>query len=149
MAIRKVICESIKRVKPKADKAGIEIRKNIVSFDLLGNKDSLVNLVTIVLDNAVKYSKRNSVILVNSVKKNGKGLVTIKDQGIGIGEKDLPHIFDRFYRADPSRNKVKTDGYGLGLAIAKEITSQHGGVIRVKSRMDYGSTFSIILPTIK
>lgn len=149
VAVEKVICESIKRVKPKANKAGVKIRKDIVSFNLLGNRDSLVNLVTIVLDNAVKYSKKNSIVWISSKKKSGKGVIVVKDQGIGISEKDLPHIFDRFYRADPSRSKVKRDGYGLGLAIAKEITNQHGGVIRVKSKVNQGSTFSIILPSVK
>jgi two-component system sensor histidine kinase CiaH len=149
VAIRKVIWESIKRVRPRADEMGIEIQTNIVPFNLLGDQDSLVNLLTVVLDNAVKYSKRGNVVLISSAKKSGKGLVAIKDQGMGISGKDLPHIFDRFYRADPSRNKTKRDGFGLGLAIAKEITSQHGGVIRVRSKVGQGSTFSIILPTIK
>jgi signal transduction histidine kinase len=144
--MKEVVYESVKRIKPKADMAGIKIQKNVNTFSILGNKDSLINLVTIILDNAIKYSKKNSVVLISSTKKIGKGLIIVKDQGIGITEKDLPHIFDRFYRADLSRGKVKADGYGLGLAIAKEIVKEHGGVIKVESKVNEGSAFSIILP---
>ncbi len=146
--LEEVVYESVKRVKPKADLAGIKIRKDINSFNMLGNKDSLVNLVTIILDNAIKYSKKNSIVLISSTKKSGKGLIIIRDQGIGIAKKDLPHIFDRFYRADLSRSKVKADGYGLGLAIAKEIVKEHGGAIKVESKIRKGSVFSITLPII-
>ena len=76
-------------------------------------------------------------------------MVHFRDQGIGIGEEDLPHIFDRFYRADVSRTKIQTKGYGLGLSIAKKITDLHKGVMKVKSKIDKGTTFIVQLPRLK
>lgn len=69
-----------------------------------------------------------------------------KDQGMGISQADLPHLFDRFYRADKSRGKSDVSGYGLGLSIAKHIVDRHGGSIKVKSEVGRGTTFSIQLP---
>jgi len=69
----------------------------------------------------------------------------IKDSGIGIKKEDLPHIFERFYRADSSRSKEKVDGYGLGLAIAKNIVDAHKGKIEVTSKLNKGSAFKIII----
>lgn len=68
------------------------------------------------------------------------------DHGIGIAEKDIAHIFDRFYRVESSRSKEKTDGYGLGLSIAKSIVNRLGGRIDVKSKVGAGSTFTVHLP---
>jgi len=76
----------------------------------------------------------------------------ISDDGIGISKEDLPHIFDRFYRADKSRTKMKENqhgGTGLGLSIAKIIIEQHGGKIHVDSAIDEGTTFTLFLPAIK
>ena len=70
----------------------------------------------------------------------------VADSGIGIAEKDMPHIFNRFYRADQSRSKTRNDGYGIGLAIAKAISEQLGMNIRVESKVGVGSAFSIDLP---
>ena len=73
----------------------------------------------------------------------------MKDQGIGISDKDIPHIFDRFFRADAARNKNQTGGYGLGLSIAKKIVRLHKGSIKVVSELSKGSVFIIRLPLIK
>ena len=113
---------------------------------VLGNKDKLSELFVILLDNAIKYSPKNSLIKIGS--KTGKRQVVIKvsDQGLGIEEKDLPHIFERFYRADSARSHFEEGGYGLGLAIAKKIVDEHGGKILVNSIVGKGSEFKIILP---
>ena len=75
-----------------------------------------------------------------------KAIVKIRDTGIGIAKKDIPHIFDRFYRTDRSRSKRGKDGFGLGLALAKEIVGFHKGSIFVQSKVKKGSTFTIRLP---
>jgi len=102
--------------------------------------------LVILLDNGIKYSPERSKISLE-VKKLGREVkIIIKDEGVGIGKEELPHIFDRFYRADNARTKSETNGYGLGLAIAKKIIDEHGGKIEVESKTGKGSMFIVILP---
>ena len=93
-------------------------------------------LISILIDNAVKYgsNKEISVSFKNKVLK-------VKDNGVGISEADLPHIFDRFYRGDKARGH---DGYGLGLSIAKQIVDINGAKIKVESKLEKGTTFKVI-----
>ena len=103
--------------------------------------------IRIFLDNAVKYSGDSKNVDV-SLKKLPEGFcLSIRDYGIGISEEDLPNIFERFYRADTSRTK-ETGGYGLGLAIAKIIVTNHNGYIRVRTKDGEGSEFSMIIKTV-
>jgi signal transduction histidine kinase len=85
-------------------------------------------------------------IIVVTKKDNNWAKIIITDFGMGISNADLPHIFDRFYRAETSRTKTLTPGFGLGLSIAKDIVKQSGGKIEVNSQENKGSTFSILLP---
>lgn len=113
-------------------------------IDIEGDESQIKSLLLNLLDNAVKYTPAQGKIVVTLNKKDPWASVEIRDTGIGIAEKDLPHIFDRFYRADPSRNSEK--GFGLGLSMVKSITETHKGVISVESRIDKGTTFSVLLP---
>lgn len=106
-----------------------------------GDRDSLVELFTILIENAIKYSPKYSRV---SVKIGDRGFEVV-DRGIGISKVDLPHIFERFYRADTARSKEKMDGYGLGLAIAKSIVELHRGTIKVESVVDKGTTFKVTI----
>ncbi len=126
----KIAINAIGKRKVKTD-----IKKTIV----MGNEDALTELVAILLDNAFKYSPKGTGI---SLKVKNRQL-EVSDKGMGILEKDLPHIFDRFYRADFARSKEKTDGYGLGLSIAKSIADLHGAEIKVDSKVGKGSTFTV------
>ena len=114
----------------------MKIKTNLKSSVVNGNEDALIELVTILLDNAVKYGKGKPVEL----KVKSDGILEVTDHGIGITEEDLPHIFDRFYRSDKSRG---TDGYGLGLSIAKSIADLHRGKIEVESKPGRGTTFRV------
>lgn len=96
------------------------------------------------LDNAMKYSQEGAKTVINVVKKSEDLLITISDNGKGIPEKDLLHIFNRFYRVDKSRTRA-LGGSGLGLAIVKELVLAHGGTIKVKSRENIGTEFEITL----
>jgi two-component system sensor histidine kinase CiaH len=129
--LRKVAINAIGKRKVKVD-----LKKTIV----LGNEDALMELTSILLDNAFKYSGENTRV---EVKTKGGGILEVKDFGIGISEKDIPHIFDKFYRGDKSRTK---DGYGLGLSIAKSIVDKHNGKIRVISKTGLGTTFIVQFP---
>ena len=125
----------------------ITIVKNYKETIIEANKTSLIELITILLDNALKYShEKSSINIIIDTKKNSV-FIKIEDFGIGIKASDLPHIFNRFYRADLSRTKNNIKGYGLGLAIAKSIVDLHHGTIKVESLPDKGSIFTILLPT--
>jgi signal transduction histidine kinase len=142
-----VIKEAIRKVTNAAKTKHITITNDIRSVNLEGNQTSLTELFVIFLDNAIKYSPKQKTIHLTGKKNNGHIIIEITDQGIGIDEKDIPHLFDRFYRADKSRTKNAAPGYGLGLAIAKQIVDQHNGTIRVTSQLKKGTTFTIELPT--
>jgi len=139
------VSDSIKRIKAKAEDFNITIKFSGNSFKIIGDKDRLTDLVVILLDNAIKYSKEGKVVKVTTESQDRNGKIIVKDNGIGISRKEIPFIFDRFYRADISRSKT-VDGYGLGLAIAKEIISQHNGKIDVESKKGIGTTFTLSFP---
>lgn len=102
--------------------------------------------MNILLENAIKYTPKEKKIAVKVYIKNKKICIDVKDEGVGIKEKDLPHIFERFYRADASHNR-KVSGYGLGLSIAFKIVEKYHGQIRVESQVGKGSTFKIEFPS--
>ena len=144
--IKKIILESISQIKIKADKKNIKIISKIGSQKVYGNNQKLVELFIIFLDNAIKYSPNKTKISLISFSDKKNLSIKIVDQGIGISQKDLPHIFDRFYQANNSRTKDSDNGYGLGLSIAKQIIDLHHGKIEVKSKINSGTTFIIHLP---
>lgn len=140
---------AIKRTTPLADKKRIKIRNQTSNPQLFGNPISLTDALVIFLDNAIKYSPNLSVVTISSARQKDELFLSIKDQGIGIDQKDLPHIFDRFYRADSARAKANFGGYGLGLSIAKAVIDLHRGAISVTSKKNKGTTFTIKLPVAK
>lgn len=98
------------------------------------------------MDNAIKYSPKGKKITLTSKRSDRSITFEIKDEGYGIAKEDIPHLFDRFYRADKSRTKSEASGYGLGLAIAKEIVEKHHGTISVDSKLGQGTSVTIRLP---
>ena len=107
--------------------------------------DKMTQVVDNILNNAIKYSPDGGQITVSMKTTDTQLIVSISDQGLGIPKKDLPLIFDRFYRVDKARSRAQ-GGTGLGLSIAKEIVKQHNGFIWAKSEYGKGSTFTIVLP---
>lgn len=135
-----------KKIDPIAKKRGVKVKYEINGINIKANKASLEKLITILMDNAAKYTKKGGSINL-SVRKSRKYLIIkVVDTGVGIAKKDIKHIFERFYRVDSSRSKLKADGYGLGLAMAKQIVELHKGTIKVKSKVGRGSTFTVKLP---
>jgi len=106
---------------------------------------AIERVLLIFLDNAVKYTHPGGQISLRYQKSHDAALVEIRDTGIGVSDQDLPHIFERFYRADSARSREQ-GGVGLGLSIANWIVEKHGGVIRVQSVLGMGSVFEIHLP---
>ncbi len=114
---------------------------------LVGNKDALERLMSNLIENAINYSEAGSLISVCTRREHGQVQIEVKDMGMGIGEAELPHIFEHFYRADSARS-TNTGGSGLGLAIVKKAVDIHGGAISVQSKPGIGTTFHITLPTL-
>lgn len=141
-----VIEEACKKVSSLAKHKNITIKNQVNNFSLEGDKQSLIELFVIFLDNAIKYSHKNTKVTLTSEKIGHSLVIKIKDEGVGIAEEDIPYLFDRFYRADKSRAKINVQGYGLGLAIAKQIVDKHNGSINVESELGKGTTFTIQLP---
>ena len=107
--------------------------------------DKMTQVIDNILNNAIKYSPDGGKIKVRMKTTDAQLIISISDEGLGIPKKDLPRIFDRFYRVDKARSRAQ-GGTGLGLAIAKEIIKQHKGFIWAKSEYGKESTFTIVLP---
>jgi two-component system phosphate regulon sensor histidine kinase PhoR len=113
---------------------------------VLADETRLSQVILNLLDNAVKYTHENGVLTITVLSKDAKFIqVDVSDTGIGIPEKDLPRIFERFYRVDKARSR-ELGGTGLGLSIVKHIIQAHGGEVWVKSEPGKGSTFSFTIP---
>jgi heavy metal sensor kinase len=112
-----------------------------------GDAAALHRLILILLDNAIKYTPAGGRIQVSMGASEGRVCVAIQDTGTGISSEDLPHVFDRFYRASKDRSR-RDGGTGLGLAIAQWIAVRHDGEVRVESEVNAGSTFTIFLPAV-
>lgn len=145
-SLKSILQQALRKTKPLAHDKQITIHTNISDTKIEAHEDAIVNLLVILIDNAIKYTEPQKSITILTKETNRHVGISIQDQGIGINEKDLPHIFDRFYRADASRSKLSANGYGLGLSIAKKIVTAHHGTIDVKSAKNAGTTFTIILP---
>ncbi|MCK5812271.1 MAG: hypothetical protein KAG94_05195 [Clostridiales bacterium] len=133
---------------PSIKEKGLQSIKNIKNdIYILGNEDKLLQSFVNIISNALKYTEYGS-ITVSLEKTMNQAVVTITDTGIGIDEKDLPFVFERFYRSDISRSR-QTGGAGIGLAITKAVIAAHDGEIAVNSVKGQGSTFITTLDLVK
>lgn len=146
VSLLQIIEDALKKVAPLAKQKHILIENSLVDEIVSGDSTSLSQLFIILLDNAIKYSPNHTTITLAGEKIDHKVKVSLKDQGIGIEDKDIHQIFDRFYRVDKSRTSTDVRGYGLGLSIAKKIVEEHKGIITVKSKIHEGTTFTVTLP---
>jgi two-component system sensor histidine kinase SenX3 len=142
-----VVAEALDRCRMRATVRGIElVAKGTRRLSVLGDEELLVTALRNLLDNAVAYSPEKTRVVIET-RQDGSDAVelSVADQGIGIPERDLERIFERFYRVDPARSRA-TGGTGLGLAIVKHVTAAHGGKVTVSSKEGAGSTFTLRLP---
>jgi signal transduction histidine kinase len=146
VSLQAVASDAMNALVSAAQAKNIAIEDKVPDLKVMGDPQSLSQVLIILLDNAIKYSPDKATIHLSGSTHGKTSQISVRDEGQGIDPKDLSHIFDRFYRADQSRNKVKADGYGIGLALAKKIVHQHDGEIVVTSTPSKGSTFTIKLP---
>jgi len=137
------LCQS--KAEEKKIRIDMDCEKDATAiFDPTLIEQAVVNL----LDNALKYSEPQSTVMLKSNQQNSEVIISVRDHGIGIAQKHLPRLFERFYRVDKARSR-KMGGTGLGLAIVKHIAQAHGGHVSVESQLGEGSRFSIHLPQVK
>jgi signal transduction histidine kinase len=109
------------------------------------DRDRISQVIINLVSNAVKYTPDGGEIRITLSDSSDSAIFSIRDNGIGIPEEELPYVFERFYRADKSRNR-NTGGSGIGLAIVKSIITAHGGTVDADSRIDAGSNFMFMIP---
>jgi signal transduction histidine kinase len=148
LEIKEIVHASIEAITPLADSKHIDVVVNQIEQDLFieGNSVLLSRAVGNLLDNAIKYTPKGGLIHVELKNNSDQALVSVTDNGPGIRAKDLPRVFEKFFRARAELDDVP--GSGLGLSIVKTIVEQHGGQIWVESEVDSGSVFTMSLPTL-
>jgi signal transduction histidine kinase len=146
VALAEVVQKVVQSMAARAEAQTMTLVTEISDVRVRGDSWSLMELMAILLDNAIKYSPPKTVATIRLRRLGGRAELTIHDQGQGIKASDLPHIFDRFYRADQARSKEKVSGYGLGLAIAKQIVEAHQGSMTIRSTPGVETVVTVLLP---
>lgn len=143
VSLQAVVNRAMNLVVSQAVEKDIAVEDQTKELKISGDSQKLEQLMTILLDNAIKYSGSGTTVYVSSARKGRQAVISVRDEGAGMDKETLERIFTRFYRAEESRT---TEGYGLGLAIAQKIVQAHGGKISAQSRKGKGATFTVILP---
>jgi signal transduction histidine kinase len=141
--------QAVRKMQGLAKLKKIQIDNKIGPHYIQAVKGTFSDLLTIFIDNAIKYSPEKTTVSLFSTTTDGIVLISIKDQGIGIKKSEQSKIFNRFYRTDESRSKSPANGYGLGLSIALKIINSLQGKVEIESEDKQGTTFTITLPRAK
>jgi two-component system sensor histidine kinase SenX3 len=143
-----VVKEAISQAETSAEARNIDVlRSDKREAWVLGDRDQLIMAVHNLIENAINYSPEGTKVAIEVKIDDSIVEIDVIDQGIGIKEDDLVRIFERFYRVDPARSR-ETGGTGLGLSIVKHVAQNHGGEVKVWSKVGVGSTFALRLPSI-
>jgi PAS domain S-box-containing protein len=141
--LRQLAIDVVEQVTAVEDRARVQVECSERVPAVLANADRIVRVVTNLVTNALKYSPKDRPVVVRVAPSRDQVLLSVSDEGVGIPAVDLPHVFDKFYRAQTAG---RAEGLGLGLYIARLIVEAHGGHIWVESQVGKGSTFSFTLP---
>ncbi|KUO76893.1 MAG: histidine kinase [Clostridia bacterium BRH_c25] len=145
------LCELIRRILHNFEnefmQRNIKIQTQCEKLKLFADRDKISQVFVNLISNVLKYSRNDGQVTIAAAEDEATTIITVRDTGIGISAEDLPYVFERFYRADKSRNRM-TGGSGIGLTIAKAIIDAHKGKITVESIINEGTTFTITLPKI-
>jgi signal transduction histidine kinase len=142
--MRPLLAEAVSVFGPAAEEKSIRlVLEEGDEATVQGDRNRLERVFANLLDNAIKYSEEGAAVTVRLAREGGEAVVTVEDTGRGIADDALPRIWDRLYRADPSRSRR---GLGLGLSLVRAIVEAHGGSVAAASRTGRGSTFTVRLP---
>ena len=139
--LSRVVRDCVEMVRPLATERGIQIQSDVPSLECVGDAERIGQVVTNLLTNAIHFNREKGEVRLSARAEGDVVLLAVADTGQGIPAEDLPHLFERFYRADKSRSRIQGRN-GLGLAICKAIMDAHGGGIEVSSQPGAGSTFT-------
>ncbi len=146
VAVNDIVEEAKHRVAQQAADRCVTVEYTENKLAVIAEMTAMAQVVTILLDNAIKYSAADTSITVEAVRQGSMVALSVADHGVGIQPEELDRIFDRFYRADQSRSRQHVEGYGLGLSIAHKLVTQLGGTITATSPPDQGAIFTVKLP---
>lgn len=141
----RLVAEEVDRLGSQAKEAGVTVDVQAGPAAVRGSEKDLALLARNLLDNAIRYTPRGGRVKVGVEAGDAEAVLSVSDTGVGIPTRDLPRVFERFYRVDRARSR-ETGGTGLGLAIARHVAEQHGGRIRAESELGQGSIFRVTLP---
>lgn len=149
VSVNEIVREAVDQAQFSSEQRGItlnvgEIQDGVV----IGDREQLITAVHNLIENAVNYSPENTKVSIATAVHDGIVDISVTDQGIGISESELDRIFERFYRVDPARSRM-TGGTGLGLSIVKHVALNHGGDVKVWSKVGVGSTFTLQFPVVR
>jgi signal transduction histidine kinase len=143
--LTELVAEVINLLNPQADQRGLQLDSRLPDqpVHVIADRERIRQVLVNLTSNAIKYNKPNGQVWLEAEPQGSQVHLSVRDTGRGIPEKDLPHIFDKFYRVADSEGYAQ--GTGLGLNIVKQIVEAHGSEITVTSQVDVGTTFSFIL----
>ncbi len=148
ISLQELIEDTVKKIIPLAQEKEIDVEVDLQPGEIIADMMALRETLLVLLDNAIKYTPSGGQVKITARRDGRSWQILVKDTGQGIAQKDLPHVFERFWRGDKSRQKSVAGGYGLGLSLAKEIIDLHQGQITVTSQIDKGTVFTITLPRV-
>lgn len=142
---RELIADIIPALHYKAERKGTTLDTDIAAIEIKADKERISQVIINLVDNAINYTPENGHVTLKIYENSQHVCIRVSDTGIGISKKDLPRVFERFYRVDKARTR-DSGGTGLGLAIVKHIVEVHHGDIEIDSELDKGTTITVYLP---
>lgn len=150
VALDEMVRKAVEMFEPVAEERRVKLQTSLMNLQILGNPREIRQLLTNLIDNAIKFTPAGGTVQINLNRATDRryACLTVRDTGIGIPADSLNRVFDRFFQVDKSRQRgVETRGNGLGLSICQAIVQAHHGTITVNSKVDVGTTFTVLLPT--
>jgi signal transduction histidine kinase len=144
VAVKRVVSAALHSIETTAKVKKVTIIQQLQPASVLVHRESIVQLMDILLDNALKYGARGGEVTIAGEKRAGRYILTVSDRGPGLAEADIPHLFERLYRGDKARS-TKVGGYGLGLALAQEIALANNTTITASNNPEGGARFALAL----